>query len=165
MMDNAEVVQAIFRALGIAGWETVGTEPSDPHARPHDLALRESAGSLASPPRFPGIAEDAAEPRGTSRRRTQSAGRQSGARSRNSSGLIEIGSISAELLRKVRPRAETTPAARQADDPGPGADSPLLAAASDPEIAAEIEIGVDIEIDVDGEAETESGALVRDAAG
>jgi len=29
MMESADVVQAIFRALGIEGWEMVGMEPAD----------------------------------------------------------------------------------------------------------------------------------------
>lgn len=35
MMESADVVQAIFRSLGIPGWETVGMEPSDVATRPH----------------------------------------------------------------------------------------------------------------------------------
>ncbi len=29
MMESADVVRAIFRALGIDGWETIGMEPGD----------------------------------------------------------------------------------------------------------------------------------------
>ena len=38
MMESADVVQAIFRSLGISGWETAGMEPSDAPAPPEEEA-------------------------------------------------------------------------------------------------------------------------------
>jgi hypothetical protein len=56
MMQGADVVQAIFRSLGIPGWETVGMEPSEVTARLHaeDSTAPESprsTGTIRNPSR------------------------------------------------------------------------------------------------------------------
>lgn len=59
MMESADVVQAIFRSLGIAGWETVGMEPSDVPARPHG----EEDSTKPGIPRSSGETGEPAKPR------------------------------------------------------------------------------------------------------
>ena len=51
MMESADVVQAIFRSLGISGWETVGTEPAHDPTRPgvEDSSEPEIPRSTAKP--------------------------------------------------------------------------------------------------------------------
>lgn len=69
MMQIAEVVQDVFRALGIDGWETAGTEPADAAlaARSDDAAVErldsaERRGITRDPPRRAPMARIPAEP-------------------------------------------------------------------------------------------------------
>jgi hypothetical protein len=69
MMQIADVVQDIFRALGIDGWETVGMEPADATiaARSADAGVerpesRGPRGVTPDPPRPAAMAQIPAEP-------------------------------------------------------------------------------------------------------